>query len=77
MLVKLLIPLIFKLLFGQELLLPDVISRHTIKHRAVSIGSKPVIELTSGPTELALLSLVEVFYVVSLSYLFERVADCH
>ena len=77
MLVKLLIPLFFKLLFGQELLLPDVISHHRIEHRAVSIGSKPVIKLASGPAEFALLSLVEVFYVVSLSYLFECVADCH
>ena len=71
MLVKLLIPLIFKLLFGQELLQPEVISHQKTKHRAVSIGSKPVIKLTSGPVELALLSLVEVFYVVLYSYPFE------
>ena len=76
MLFKLLIPLIFKLLFGQELFLFDVISRHFIEHRAVSIGSKPVIKLTSGPVELALLSLVEVLYVVLFSYPFECVADC-
>ena len=74
MLVKLLIPLIFKLIFGQELLQLAVISHLYVEHRAVSIGSKPVIKLTSGPVELALLSLVEVFYVVLYSYLFECVA---